>query len=192
MRKPQVSEEILDELFFDDGRDYKMSQLIHDNRESFASVDKWLYLGADNRKSNFAKVGITEGNLTSRSYSSANPTYYLFCAFKFNHNVSKADMKFVEDDILSKLDEYWQDEYARSKRLRHHESNVLSECFDDVDFEDFYKDLHYLIYTHHRAKFVISGYEANEFDEGDLEFVYCIFNKNLPKKENVYIEMILQ
>jgi len=192
MRKPQVSEEVLDELFFDDGCDYKMSQLIHDNRESFASVDKWLYLGADNRNSNFAKVGITGGNLTSRSYSSANPTYYLFCAFKFKHNVSKVDMKIVEDDVLSKLDKYWLDEYEISKRLCHYESNVLSECFDNVDFEDFYKNLHHLIYTHHRAKFEISGYQANDFDEGDQEFVYCIFNKKLPKSENVYIEMILQ
>ncbi|MGC3819338.1 hypothetical protein [Acinetobacter sp. G11] len=192
MRKPLISEDILDEYFYDDGRDYKMSEVLQDNRQSFASVKKWLYLGADDRDSNFAKVGITEGNLASRSYSSANPRYYLFCAFKFKYNISKEDMEFVENDILLKLDNRWCDRYGRSKRLRHYESNVLSECFEDVDFVDFYKDLHYLIYTYHRDKFEISGYQANEFDESEVEFIYCIFNKKLPKKENVYIEMILQ
>lgn len=192
MRKPTVPEDILDEYFFDDGSDYKMSQLIQDGRENFASVKKWLYLGADSRDSTFAKVGITKDDLSSRSYSSANPRYYLFCAFKFKSNTSIADMKLVEIDILSKLDEYWQDENGVSKRLSHYESNVLSECYADVDFEEFFKDLHYLIYTHHRDKFQISGYQANDFDEGDCEFVCCIFNKRLPKDDSTYIEMILQ
>ena len=192
MRKPLIPEDILDEYFYDDGHDYKMSVVIQDNRRSFASVSKWLYLGADDRDPNFAKVGITEGNLASRSYSSANPRYYLFCAFKFNYKISKEDMEFVENDILSKLENNWCGGDGRSKRLRHYESNVLSECFEDVDFINFYQDLHRLIYTYHRDKFEISGYQANEFDEGDAEFVTCIFNKRLPKKENVYIEMILQ
>ncbi len=187
MKKPLVPEDILDDYFFDDGSDYKMSQLLHDGRENFASVDKWLYLGADNRNSTFAKVGITGGDLASRSYSSANPSYYLFCAFQFKYNITKADMKLVEDDILSKLDEYWV-----SKRLYHYESNILSECYDDVDFEQIFKDLHYLIYSRHREKFQISGYQANDFDESDCEFVCCIFNKRLPKKLSTYVEMILQ
>ncbi|MDI1222985.1 hypothetical protein [Acinetobacter sp.] len=192
MKKDKIPEEILDEYFFDDGSDYKMSQLIHDSRENYASVGNWLYLGADNRNPKFAKVGITGGDLSSRSYSSASPGYYLFCAFKFKYNIPKSVMESVEADVLNRLDEYWCNESNGAERLFHYESNVLSECFDGVDFLEFYKDLHYLIYTHHRDKFQISGYEENEFDEGNLEFVVCIFNKRLPKKDREYIEMILQ
>lgn len=192
MRKSIIPEDVLDEYFYDDGRDYKMSQLIHDSRENYASVGNWLYLGADNRNPKFAKVGITEGDLSSRSYSSASPGYHLFCAFQFDYKTTKSEMKSIEDDVLCRLDEMWCDSDKRSKRLHHYESGVISECFDGVDFIEFYKDLHYLIYTHHRNEFKISGYQANEFDEGDLEFVYCIFNKRLPKNQNEYIEMILQ
>ncbi|OTG95068.1 hypothetical protein B9T24_09955 [Acinetobacter sp. ANC 4654] len=190
MRKRSTYNEEDDD--FNDWNDYKLVAQWHDTTQNMLSDKKWLYLGADTRSPNFTKVGITGGDLRSRSYSSANPTYYLFCAFQFLYNVSKKEMESVENDVLSRLDKYWCDESGRSMRLNHYESGVLSECFDNVNFWKFYKDLHYLIYTYHRNKFLISGYEAHEFDESNSEYVYCIFNKRLPKEEYKYIEMILQ
>lgn len=191
MKKSQVSEDILDEYFFDDGQDYKMSQLLHNDRENFASTEKWLYLGADSRDSCFAKIGITMGDLRSRSYSSARPSYYLFCAFKLRYNISKQDLKKLEKNLLSKMDKVYCNEDGTSKREKHSESGRLSECYYPIDFLEFFKDLHYEIYTHYRNEFVLVGF-YNEFNVCEGEFIDCFFNDQLTKPQNDYIKMILQ
>lgn len=190
MKKPQIRDEY---DWYDEhtGRDYKLEQQIHNIRQNFESTTKWLYLGADIKDLNFAKIGITEGDLASRSYSSARPTYYLFCAFKFDYRASREEIKRVENDLLSRIDRLHRDKRGNSKRLIHFESGQLSECFHPVDFLEFYKDVHSIIYTHHHNNFVISGLYS-EFDVCDGEFVDCILNPRLDNRDNKYLNMILQ
>lgn len=190
MKKEKVKEEF---DWYDEysERDYKLEQLIHDSRQNFESTTKWLYLGADIIDPYFAKIGITTGDLASRSYSSARPTFYLFCAFKFDYRVSVEEIKRVENDLLHRLDEYYCDEYGRSKRLTHYESGKLSECYYPVDFFKFYQDVHHVIYTHHSNSFVIAGL-YNDFDVCEGEFVECIFNPRVDNINNKYVNMILE
>ncbi len=171
--------------------DYKLQYLENEVIRNYKSTKKWLYLGADCCNKNFAKIGITEGDLSSRSYSSARPSYYLFCAFKFCHNISEPEMKSVENDILLRIDALHRDRFNNSKRLFHYESGRLSECFEPVDFFQFYKDLHSEIINHHRNSFVIVGYE-DESGGCEAEFVDCIFNPRVDNSDNKYIKMILQ
>lgn len=173
------------------GRDYKLEHTEQESKRNFESIDKWLYLGADAVDKNFAKIGMTMGNLASRSYSSSRPSYHLFCAFKFRYNISMQEVKRVEVDVLSRIDGLHRNEDGSSKRMIHYESGVPSECFYPVNFFDFYKDLHDEIYDHHRGSFVISGYE-NEYGVDDGEFVACIFNPRQKKRHNEYIKIILR
>lgn len=172
-------------------RDYKLEYIQREAKKNFESLDKWLYLGADELDANFAKIGITMGNLTSRSYCSSRPSYYLFCAFKFIYNISKQDVKRIEDDVLSKIDILYRNPDDSSKRMIHYESRKVSECFYPVNFFDFYKDVHLIIYNDHRNSFEICGYE-NEDGEDDGEFVDCIYNSRQEKDHNKFRKMILQ
>lgn len=158
---------------------------------NFESLDRWLYLGADALDNSFAKIGMTMGDLASRSYSSTRPGYFLFCAFKFTHNISMQEVKCIEGDVLSRIDGLHRNVDGSTKRMTHYESGLPSECFFPVDFFTFYKDLHDEIYDHHRSSFVISGYE-NEYGIDDGEFVDCIFNLRHKKHHDEYIKMILR
>ena len=171
---------------------YKMEFLHNQAKENFESTEKWLYLGSNARDSGFAKVGMTMGNLTTRSSSPENPSYYLFCAFKCRHNITKSELKDLEADALSYLGSVFVHPDGSSKRAKHHESELISECFYDVDFHEFFRELHSYIYENHRNYFTISGFENEDgFDEG--EFVDCEFNSRMSRNEiNSYIRMILQ
>jgi hypothetical protein len=79
----------LDEYIFSD--DYKLAHVEMEIIKSFESAERWLYLGADATNASFARIGITMGDLRSRSYSSANPNYYLFCAFKCRPDLSMVE-----------------------------------------------------------------------------------------------------
>lgn len=173
------------------GGDYKLEHVEQEAKRNFESTEKWLYLGADILDTNFAKIGMTMGDLASRSYASARPGYYLFCAFKFKHNISAQDVKRVENDVLRKIDCLHRNVDNSSKRVVHYESGQLSECFYPVNFFDFYKDVHFEIYNHHRDSFVICGYE-DEFGMGVGEFVDCIFNARQNERHDEYRKMILQ
>lgn len=175
---------------FSDG-DHKQEYLEQEAIRNLESTDKWLYLGADDLNNSFAKIGMTMGNLGSRSYSSGSPSFYLFCAFKFRYNISKQKAKQIEDDVLSRIEERHRDVNGLSTRMCHYESGQLSECFFPVNFFALFKDLHDVIYSHHRDSFVISGY-INEFGIDDGEFVDCIFNPRHKKHHNEYIKMILR
>lgn len=173
------------------GGDYKLEYVEQETKRNFESIDKWLYLGGDALDKSFAKIGMTMGNLASRSYGSSRPSYHLFCAFKFEYNISMQEVKRVERDVLSRIDGLHRNVDGSSKRMIHYESGLPSECFCPVDFFAFYKDLHDEIYDHHRDSFVISGYE-NEYGIDNGEFVDCIFNSHHQKHHNEYIKMILR
>lgn len=185
-----------DRQFFDfsaygPNRDYKLEYVEQEMQRDFESVDKWLYLGADCLDHTFAKVGMTMGDLSSRSYSSSHPSYYLFCAFKCKDKISLVDIKRIENDVLSRIDSLHRNSNGSSKRMKHFESGALSECFSPVDFPQFYRDVHDAIYDHHRNDFVISGWVNNDgVDDG--EFVDCIFNKKIMRNYQQYMRMILR
>ena len=130
MRKPQQTFDL------EIPDDYKLASVLERDRADFESTNIWFYVGADSRDSRFAKFGITMGDLRSRSYSTSNPNYYLFCGFQCKHDTTRADLKNIERDGLSYLDEYYPN------RAPHRESRRLSECFYDINFEDFFVDVH--------------------------------------------------
>ena len=172
--------------------DYKLEHVETEIRNNFESVERWLYLGRDAVDPNFVKIGLTMGELPSRSYSSANPDYHLFCAFKCKYNISEIELKNVEEEILVRLESIHRNGDGSTKRLRHYESGLPSECFRPVDFLEFFIDLHYEIYENYRNNFVISAWE-NEDGQIDGEFVDCIFNKKIKLEDrNKFIKMILQ
>ncbi|MCA8244148.1 hypothetical protein [Burkholderia sp. AU32262] len=188
MKKKIPSYEEFDSFY---GGDYKLDYVAQETISNFESIGKWLYLGADILDGGFAKVGMTMGDLASRSYSSTRPSYYLFCAFKFKHNISMQDVKRVENDVLLRLDRLHCNDDGSSKRMIHYESGKPSECFYPVDFFSFYKDLHWEIYDGHRNSFVICGYK-NKYGMDDGEFVDCIFNDQQEGRHDEYRKMILQ
>ena len=151
---------------------------MHDTIQNLQSVDKWLYLGADITNPHWAKLGITLGDLRSRSYSSANPNYYIFCAFKFNYNVTKEQVLFVEGQLLDKFDLIFKDVYGTPLRLRHYESGKLSECYWPINFSYFLDTLHSELFHNYSNYFVIQSYE-NEIGYEDGATVECEFSPTL-------------
>lgn len=170
--------------------DYKLEYVELETKRNFESIEKWLYLGADAKNLNFAKIGITMGDLSSRSYSSGNPNYYLFCAFKCKYNLSQLELKNIEEDILMRFEEIYTNDDGSTKRLKHYESDFSSECFYPVNFLEFFINLHLEIYQSHRNSFVICGFDDG-FGGVDAEFIDCIFSPKIGNK-NKYIKMILQ
>ncbi|ECO7278095.1 hypothetical protein FXO89_23090 [Salmonella enterica] len=158
--------------------DYKQEAIHERDKANFESLEKWVYLGADIRNPSYAKIGITMGDLTKRSYSSANPNYYLYCAFKCQSYLKKEQLKEIEKDVLKYLDSVYCWEDDRTKRVPHYESGILSECYFDIEFAEFFEDLHsYLLQTHIRH-FVITGICGDDGYHLD-----CIFNKHIPLSE---------
>lgn len=172
---------------------YKMEFIHDESKENFESTEKWLYLGANARDSKFAKVGITMGDLTTRSSSSESPGYYLFCAFKCRHNLTSPQLNTIEERALEYLESVFTYPDGSTKRASHHESGQISECFFDVNFPEFFRELHYYLYNNHCNQFVLSEFEDGEgFYEG--EFIDCEFNKRHMSLNDInrYIRMILQ
>lgn len=170
-----------------------MEYIHNQSKLNFESTTKWLYLGTNTRDSQFAKVGITMGDLTSRSSSSESPGYHLFCAFKCRDNISRSELERIEQSALNHLEKLFTYSDGSTKRASHHESERISECFYDVNFLDLFGELHYYLYENHCNYFIRSSFENNERgDEGD--FLDCEFNRrNMSLSEvNRYIRMILQ
>lgn len=180
------------ELELDPFACYKLESVYNESKENFESTRKWLYLGASARDKGFAKVGITMGDLTTRSSSSESPGYYLFCAFKCRNNITRSQLEEIEKSALNYLEEVFVDSDGLTMRALHHESGRSSECFYDVDFFSFFSELHYYLYENHCNYFLRCGFE-NEVggDEGD--FLDCEFNPGFSRGEiNKFIRMILQ
>lgn len=158
--------------------DHEIKLMMHNTMQDITSTDKWLYLGADITNSNWAKIGITSGNLSSRSYSSANPNYYIFCAFQFKHNVTKEQMRIVEKQLLYKFDQTFIDLQGNSLRLRHYESKNLSECYYPINFIYLLDILHSELYHNHSCNFITHEYE-NDFGGIYGGAVACVFSPTL-------------
>lgn len=185
MRKPQqiYNLEIPD--------DYKIAQVMKRDKANFESPNIWFYLGADLRNPNFAKVGITMGDLRSRSYSSANPNYYLFCAFQCDQSTDTKQLTDIENSALSYLDRVFAWDNGQTKRVRHMESQHLSECYYDINFDDFFACLHDYLLDHHERYF-----QSVEYDYGEALHGYalsCEFNPRLELNDRRrFLRMILR
>ncbi|NNH76517.1 hypothetical protein HLH17_02220 [Acinetobacter sp. ANC 5380] len=160
--------------------DYKSKAVLDRQKIQYESINNWLYIGADSLDPSFAKIGITSGDLKSRSYSSARPSYFIFCAFKFKVLVSLEQMKEVEKRVLRDLDEVFVGD-----RLWHYESGKISECYMGINFKDLLCQVHFTLYDSFYDNFVAAGYE----DYGI--YLDCEFNSKVEDRKK-YIEMILQ
>jgi hypothetical protein len=185
LRKNQITIEGINAI-----DDYKMAWVMEQTKLDMESRDGWLYLGADASNPSFAKLGLTMGDLASRSYSSGNPNYYLFCAFKCRHDVSLSELTIIENNILNHLERLYRYSDGSTKRMRFYESRMLSECFCDVGFNDFFQNLHYEIYENYRSYFVIYSMDDG-FGGTDGQFVDCLFSPTL-NDPHFYRKMIIQ
>ncbi|MEQ9852085.1 hypothetical protein ABRP57_06620 [Pectobacterium aroidearum] len=180
------------DLKLDPNADYKAAWLHERNKRNFESLTKWLYLGADIKDDGFAKVGLTMKDLVSRSYSSANPNYYLFCAFKCRDDITTAEIQSIELGAVEYLDSMFSNKDGTSNRARHAESGRLSECFYNINFMDFFIGYHDYLYDEYRSDFIVSGFE-NDFGGDEGEFLDCEFNPRFTLQEkNKFIRMILR
>ncbi|APQ14588.1 hypothetical protein BJP27_22895 [Pseudomonas oryzihabitans] len=180
------------ELELDIDACYKMESIYNESKENFESVEKWLYLGADLRDGGYAKLGLTMGDLSSRSYSSANPYYYIFCAFKCHCEMDGRKLASIERDALRYLDGVFVNPDGSTKRVPHTESGRMSECFYNIDFVEFFVVLHEYLYGNYRNCFLPCGFE-NEAGYYEGEFLDCEFNKRMSLFEiNECIRKILQ
>lgn len=173
-------------------RDYKTDQLMHDAFQNLENEKKWLYLGADISNPDWVKIGITAGDLRSRSYSSANPNFFIFCAFQFKHNVTLEEMRKVEMDMHDKFDQDFIKEFGSSKRLHHFESGRPSECYCPVDFSYVFEELHRELFHFYSLYFYKIGY-TNEIGDVDGETLYCEFSPtlNLERKKS-FLNKLMQ
>jgi len=172
--------------------DYKMQHVMTEHKKNYESLVKWLYVGANKNNKSYAKIGITNGNLQSRSYSTTDPDYYIFCAFKCNYNISKIDLESIESSVISYLDSIYADALGQSKRLQHAESNMLSECFHGIDFDDLLYQVHYALYTKHLRHFPLGSLTDNYGNHiGDI--IDCEFNKIIPLENKMkYMSFLSQ
>ncbi|MGV0087535.1 hypothetical protein EEAAV_27265 (plasmid) [Rahnella aceris] len=171
--------------------DYKMEAIYERDKANCESVVKWLYLGADVRNHAYAKVGMTMGDLTSRSYSSAKPGFYLFCAFQCEQSTTKSQLEEIESNALHFLDSVFTWDNGSTKRVCHFESGRISECYYDIDFIDFFQCLHNYLYDNYGRYFNLTGLESNGDIVGD--YLDCEFNRHLSwEDKKCYINMILR
>ncbi|EPL6456532.1 hypothetical protein N0G65_003719 [Providencia rettgeri] len=186
MKKPSCHYDIELDRF----ADYKMEFIHERDKRNFESREKWFYVGADLYHKNRVKVGITMGDLGSRSYSSGNPDYFLFCAFKCQDDISKEELRAIEKDVLERLDKTHVDDDGVCQRMMHAESQYPSEWYSGVDFQDFVIHVHWLLFKYHRRFFIVIGLESHWDNEEDL--LDCIFNERYTKQQQQqYRELFL-
>ncbi|KKF38521.1 MULTISPECIES: hypothetical protein [Hafniaceae] len=173
--------------------DYKEEYLYNKAKQNCESTTTWLYLGADTAIPTYAKIGITMGDLTSRSYSTARPTYYVFCGFKCRADLNALELAEIESCALRYLDDQFKNHDGTTKRVNHAESGRLSECFYDVDFDSFFVTLHDYLYGRYRRDFQVAGF-YNYLDVCEGNFLLCEFNTKLVtlNEQNKYIRKVLR
>ncbi len=104
--------------------------------------------------------------------------YHIFCAFKCIHNISKEELKSIEEIVLSILDRKFINEHGVTKRVRHFESNTMSECFYYIDFMEILYAVHFELYDKHSRYFSSTGlFDNDENDLGDV--LDCEFNRKI-------------
>ena len=122
------------------------------------------------------------GDLRSRSYSSANPNYFVFCAFQCYHNTTKEQLKLIEECALKYLDKVFCSDNGLTNRARHFESQCLSECYYNINFEDFFMCLHdYLM--HHQVRFFMTDQYDNHSASIYGAALSCEFNPRLTDEQ---------
>lgn len=182
MRKPPQTYDL--EIPYDD---YKMAAVMERDKENFESRNIWFYVGVDNNNPGFAKVGITMGDLSTRSYSTGNPGFYLFCAFQCNQGTTKSQLESIELGALAYLDSIFP-----NHRARHMESQRLSECYYHIDFESFFKCVHNYLLDNHRSNFLTAVYDNVVGFEGGHSLA-LIFNPILPPEVQIrFLSFILR
>lgn len=165
--------------------DYKAAYVQGRDKANFESPNIWIYLGADIRDPSYAKVGLTMGDLSSRSYSSANPHYHIFCAFQCVVGTTGEQLKRIEEGALAYLDSMFP-----KRRAYHYESQRLSECYYDIDFEDFFIEIHNYLLDKHPSSFM-DVIHVNEIDMDDGYTLAMEFNPRIPLIDRKkYIELI--
>ncbi|MET4862870.1 hypothetical protein [Morganella morganii] len=179
------------DLPLDPYADYKM-EWSHDQAvRNYESVKGWIYIGLDNYVSNRAKVGLTMGDLSSRSSSSGNPGLLLFCAFKCRHDITGVQLRSIEEDLIARLDLIYTDKDGKSLRMRHFESQKLSEWYGHIDTYAFVQNVHYILYRYHYNDFLAVELE-NDFGTIDGCYLDCIFNECYTQEEQAnFREMLL-
>ncbi len=181
MKKPKVT----CDLILDPFADYKMEWCHDQTIRNFESVKGWIYIGLDNCVPNRAKVGLTMDDLGSRSSCSGNPDYFLFCAFKCKHDITSSQLTMIEADLLTRLDLYYT-------RIRHFDSQRLSEWYGGIDTLVFLQSVHNILYTYHHNYFLVSQFE-NEAEGIEGNFLDCIFNDIYTiEQETFFIRNILE
>ena len=174
MRKPPQTYDL--EIPYDD---YKMAAVMERDKENFESPNIWFYVGVDNNNPGFAKVGITMGDLSTRSYSTGNPGFYLFCAFQCIQGTTKSQLERIELGALAYLDSMFP-----NHRARHVESQRLSECYYNIDFESFFKCIHNYLLDNHRSNFQTAVFNNVVGGEGGHALA-LLFNHNLPHEVTI-------
>lgn len=166
--------------------DYKIATVMQHDKANYESSMIWLYLGAVERHPDFAKIGITMGDLSTRSSSSANPDYHLFCAFQCDQRTTKEQLESIEQSALNYLDNV----FGQEKRARHKESQRLSECYYGINFTEFFLSLHdYLLDNHVRYFQTVGYYNDQGFEEAYS--LSCYFNTLVsPIVQSRFIELI--
>ena len=186
MKKPKVT----CDLPIDSFADYKMEFSHAQAVKNFESVNGWIYIGLDNSVSDRAKVGLTTGDLGSRSYSSGNPDYFLFCAFKCRHDITEDQLRSIEKDLIARLDQHYKNKDEELLRIRHFDSQKLSEWYGGIDTTIFFQDVHYILYTFHFNYFL--GVEVyNDVETIDGCYLDCIFNACYTKEQQKNFQSML-
>lgn len=82
--------------------------------------DDWIYIGADNYRNEWAKIGKTTRGLNTRHTSSQNPDYFLYTAYE----IVKGDVHEIETKLLNHLEFIFP-----NRRQPHFSTGSQSECF---------------------------------------------------------------
>jgi hypothetical protein len=92
--------------------------------------------------------------------------------------------------VLERLDGLFRYDYGASKRMYQYESGALSECYQNIIFQEFFVTLHQGIYDGFRHNSFISEM-VNEIGMGYGEFVGCLFSHKIPDRK-YFRDMIIQ
>lgn len=114
----------------------------------------WIYIGADINNKNWSKVGKTKNRLSTRSTSSQNPGYFIFCAFQIKHG----SIHEMESKLIGDLEKVYQ-------RISHFSTGEPSEWFvcNPVDMK-------YAVISFIENKFGSAVYYANDTHGGPVNY----------------------
>lgn len=165
------------------GYDYKMEWVENENKRQEQSVVNWIYIGVDTRFYNMAKIGLTTGELGTRSSGSQNPFYSLYCAFKIKEGVTPNIVKGIENAVIDLLSQNYQ-------RISHVTTGRFSEWFYadcreirelvyDFLYDNFNMDM-YSYFCVERGIGVIHSWENRQLIHGGARSPYQAIDLSSP------------